>query len=178
MLAIFMLVALLQPLWTPRADAFLRPPVSGIVSSRFGWRIHPLAGVGRHHGGVDIAAPLGTLVRPARAGRVAFVGWRAGYGLCVDVAHESGWRTRYAHLSAVAVRTGESVTVTRLLGLVGATGAVTGAHLHFEVAYRQQTLNPLPWLRREPPAIDWTGVTTAVQQLHQAAHNFALLQRR
>ena len=102
----------------------------------------------RFHSGIDIPAPICTPVAAARAGRVVWAGWRdGGWGTEVTIAHRSGVRTIYAHLSRVAVRLGEHVETGETVGLVGATGDATGPHLHFEVRVRGAAVDPLGALR-------------------------------
>lgn len=112
-------------------------PISGHITSRYGWRW------GRLHAGIDIAAPRGTLVKAAAAGRVTCAGWRPGYGLYVSVQHENGWRTAYAHNARLYVHSGQWVPAGHVLAAVGATGNATGNHLHFEVVLSGGRVDPL-----------------------------------
>jgi murein DD-endopeptidase MepM/ murein hydrolase activator NlpD len=121
-------------------------PVAGRVSSEYGVRTHPITGEQRLHAGLDIAARTGTPVGAAEAGVVRRAGRAGGYGLLVEVEHAGGLATRYAHLSRIAVSTGQRVTRGQLLGAVGSTGASTGPHLHFEVRVRGAPQNPRAWL--------------------------------
>ena len=95
------------------------------------------------HAGIDLPAPLGTPVYSARSGQVVWADWRDGWGLLVTVAHGSGERTMYAHLSRIDVRVGVWVAQGVRVGRVGATGHATGPHLHFEVRVRNASVNPL-----------------------------------
>ena len=102
----------------------------------------------RFHAGIDLPAPRGTPVYAARSGEVVYAGWRAGgYGYLVTIAHGSGERTMYAHLSRIDVRVGVRVAQGVRVGLVGATGDATGPHLHFEVRLRGAAIDPRPALR-------------------------------
>ena len=116
--------------------AFLRAPLEFTrVSSRFNlYRRHPILNRMRAHRGVDYAAPVGTPVKAAGSGKVAFVGIKGGYGKVVELAHPGGVRTVYGHLSAFArgLRPGQSVSQGQLIGKVGMTGLATGPHLHYE----------------------------------------------
>lgn len=104
------------------------------ISSLFGWRTHPIFGDRRFHAGTDIAAPTGTPVLAAKAGTVSTADYLGGYGLTVILRHDDGSQeTRYAHLSQLMVRPGESVQQGDVIGLVGSTGNSTGPHLHFEL---------------------------------------------
>jgi peptidoglycan hydrolase-like protein with peptidoglycan-binding domain len=98
----------------------------------------------RFHAGIDLPAPLGARVAAAGPGRVAWAGWRSGgWGLLVTIAHASGVRTMYAHLSRVDVRVGEHVPAGFQVGLVGASGHASGPHLHFELRLRGAAIDPL-----------------------------------
>jgi murein DD-endopeptidase MepM/ murein hydrolase activator NlpD len=112
-------------------------PTQGTISSHFGWRW------GRMHEGVDIAAKTGTEILAADSGMVSFTGWNGGYGYLVKVDHGGGKETRYAHLSKIAVKTGQTVTKGDVIGYVGSTGISTGPHLHFEVRIDGVAKNPL-----------------------------------
>ena len=127
---------------SPQSPVSLARPISAPVGDRFGFR-----GV-RLHAGLDFPAPYGATVRAARSGTVALVGFDpGGFGSYVVVAHDSGVRTLYAHLSSVTVRQGRYVSRGRRVGGVGATGAATGPHLHFEVTSRGANVDPLRALR-------------------------------
>jgi murein DD-endopeptidase MepM/ murein hydrolase activator NlpD len=103
-------------------------PADGILTSGFGWRW------GRMHQGIDIAAPTGTPVWAASSGVVEYAAWNSGgYGNLVEIRHADGTITRYAHLSAIYVQEGQSVSQTQVIGAIGSTGFSTGPHLHFEV---------------------------------------------
>jgi murein DD-endopeptidase MepM/ murein hydrolase activator NlpD len=117
-------------------------PAGGRVTSKFGWRRDPFTGAATFHKGVDVAMAYGTEVKAAAAGRVVFAGERGGYGNMVIVEHAGGQQTRYAHLSAGAVQTGDTVDAGQVIGRVGSTGRSTGAHLHFEVLDHGQAVDP------------------------------------
>ncbi|MGW3632734.1 M23 family metallopeptidase, partial [Streptomyces sp. NPDC005122] len=86
-----------------------------------------------YHTGVDFVVPTGTTVRSVAAGTVVSAGWGGAYGNQVVVQHADGRYSQYAHLSALSVSAGQTVTAGQRLGLSGATGNVTGPHLHFEI---------------------------------------------
>lgn len=122
----------------PASPIRLAPPVPAAPTDGFGPRGN------RFHSGLDYPCPMGTPVTAAGAGRVVFAGWDAGgFGNLVVVAHGSGVKTLYAHLSSIAVRRGHSVSTGSALGRVGSTGASTGPHLHLEVRIRGAAVNPL-----------------------------------
>lgn len=104
------------------------------ITSLFGWRVHPIAGVLRFHSGTDLGAPLGTPVLAAYAGRVAIADFLGGYGLSVALQHQKKTQeTLYAHLSEVFVKPGQWVKQGDVIGRVGETGTATGPNLHFEL---------------------------------------------
>lgn len=108
------------------------------ISSLFGWRTHPITGEQRFHSGTDLAAPLGTPVLAAYAGKVAIADFLGGYGLAIALDHNKGTQeTVYGHLSEIFVKPGEWVKQGMVIGRVGSTGLSTGPHLHFE--FRQFT---------------------------------------
>lgn len=113
------------------------------ITSGFGMRRHPILGQWRSHLGVDMAAPSGSPVLSPGAGTVRSAGWQGGYGLTVTVEHANGIVTRYAHLSGVAVSSGQRIGKGAVIGLVGSTGRSTGAHLHYETWVNGQPVNPL-----------------------------------
>lgn len=117
-------------------------PVGGVVSSSFGPRRDPFNGVTRLHDGVDIAAPAGTPVTAAAGGKVIFSGAAAGYGNMVEIAHDNGIVTRYAHTASNLVALGDEVRLGQSIALVGNTGRSTGAHLHFEVRKDGKPIDP------------------------------------
>jgi hypothetical protein len=101
----------------------------------------------RFHAGIDLTAFFGTPVNAAAAGRVAWTGWRGGWGKLVVIVHDHGVRTLYAHLSRIDVRLRQRVAAGSTIGRVGATGHATGPHLHFEVRVRGAAVDPLTALR-------------------------------
>lgn len=127
--------------------AFLRSPVDfSRVSSRFNlFRRHPVLNTVRAHRGVDYAAPTGTPIKAAGAGRVAFVGTKGGYGKVIELQHANEVKTLYGHLSNFArgLRKGERVDQGQVIGYVGMTGLATGPHLHYEYLVRGKHQDPL-----------------------------------
>ncbi|MEO7521962.1 MAG: M23 family metallopeptidase, partial [Gemmatimonas sp.] len=116
--------------------AFLRAPLAfRRISSVFGRRKHPILGIWRAHQGTDYAAAAGTPVRALGNGTVAFAGWKGGYGRVVEMRHRNGYLTRYGHLQGFApgIKKGATVSISRTIGYVGASGLATAPHLHFEV---------------------------------------------
>lgn len=115
-------------------------PLEGTITSPFGWRR------GGFHYGLDIAAPMGTPVFAAADGTVVFNDYRGTYGLLVEIEHGPEWKTRYAHNSEVLVQSGQKVFRGEIIARVGSTGNSTGPHVHFEIIYRDERLNPVKYL--------------------------------
>ncbi len=118
------------------------PITAGWHSSNFGYRIDPFNGKNSFHTGVDFVAPPGTAVFAAAGGVVSGAELHQEYGNMVDVDHDNGLTTRYAHLSKYKVKIGDVVMKGQILGEVGSTGRATGPHLHFEVREKGVPLNP------------------------------------
>ena len=117
----------------------------------WGWRYSESKGAWRMHTGVDLAAPQGTPVLAAKAGRVALVQSLGGYGNTVLLDHGDGVETLYAHLQQALVREGDWIGQGAQLGTVGTTGAATGPHLHFELRNRAQALQAIDPTPHLPP---------------------------
>ena len=120
-------------------------PVSGGISSGFGYRIHPIFHVRKFHTGVDISAGYGAPIRAADGGRVIYATWMSGYGNTSIIDHGNGISTLYAHQSRILIG-GGAVTKGQVIGYVGSTGYSTGPHLHFEVRVNGNPVNPLSYL--------------------------------
>jgi murein DD-endopeptidase MepM/ murein hydrolase activator NlpD len=101
------------------------------------------------HPAIDIRAPLGSEIRPVAAGVITLVEReKYGYGNYVEVDHENGYTSLYAHMDTIGVESGQKVTTETVLGTVGLTGHTTGPHLHLEVRYNGRYINPLVYLAR------------------------------
>ena len=124
---------------------FAQPVDGARLTSVFGRRRHPVYGNVRMHTGVDFAAAHGTPVHSTAPGRIAFIGWRGGYGRVVEIANGAETLTRYAHLSVVPedLAEGQLVSAGDTVGLVGATGTTTGPNLHYEVLVDGRPTDPL-----------------------------------
>ncbi len=135
--------------------AFLKAPVQfSRISSVFNpRRKHPVLNTIRAHRGIDYAAPRGTPIRSAGAGRVQFRGVKGGFGNVVEIAHSGGVVTRYGHMSRFAngLSRGQKIDQGQVIGYVGSTGLATGPHLHFEYIERGVYLDPQKAMRRAEP---------------------------
>ncbi len=117
-------------------------PVHGRISSRYGYRNHPIYRRRMMHTGLDIAARSGTPIRAALGGRVKFVGWKGGYGRTVILEHPNGYETLYGHCSKITCSNGQTVKRGDQIAKVGTTGVSNGPHVHFEVKKDGKRVNP------------------------------------
>jgi murein DD-endopeptidase MepM/ murein hydrolase activator NlpD len=129
------------------AKKFLvRKPVAvGMVTSPFGWRVHPLLHYKELHTGVDWGAPMGTPIFAAGNGVIEEIGLKGGYGKYVRVRHADGYETAYGHMTAFArgLDVGSRVRQGQVIGFVGSTGLSTGSHVHFEIIVNDRFVDPM-----------------------------------
>lgn len=114
----------------------------GMVTSGYGYRVHPITGEKNLHRGIDLAAAAGTPIKAIQDGRVVSAGEAGGYGLCVVIEDENGYQSRYAHCASLSVAAGQEVKRGDVIATVGNTGQSTGPHLHLEVLLNGEYLNP------------------------------------
>ncbi|MDE6310437.1 MAG: M23 family metallopeptidase [Muribaculaceae bacterium] len=126
------------PAIPPISEKYLRTVASG-----YGTRIDPVYGTTRFHEGLDFSAPPGTPVYATGDGTITTAGWESAYGNMVEINHGYNYTTRYAHLSEIDVRPGQTIHRGDLIGKVGNTGKSTGPHLHYEVRLKGQPQNPV-----------------------------------
>lgn len=139
-LNLYRIAAQKAPFATPVKSAFR-------FTSGFGYRRDPKTGGRRMHNGVDFAASSGTPLYSTADGVVVHAGWSAGYGRLVKIQHEFGIETRYAHLSKLRVKVGQRVSRGDRIGDMGASGRVTGVHLHYEVRVGGRAVNPMTYIK-------------------------------
>jgi murein DD-endopeptidase MepM/ murein hydrolase activator NlpD len=126
--------------------SLMKTPINGArLSSGFGVRRHPILGYSKMHKGTDFAAPTGTPIMAAGDGVIAKAGVMGGYGNYIRIKHSDGYDTAYAHMSRFTkgMRGGARVRQGQVIGYVGSTGRSTGPHLHYEVLFRGQHINPM-----------------------------------
>ena len=125
-------------------------PISGPITSPFGWRIHPIFKSRIFHSGIDIGGPNGGAIQASNDGKVIYSGWYGGYGKCVILDHGvvngQPSTTLYAHMSSIAVSNGQMVTKGQTIGREGSTGYSTGPHCHFEVRVNGKPTNPMNYI--------------------------------
>lgn len=121
-------------------------PVTGTITSNFGYRGNPIGGGTGFHEGLDIAVDYGTPVRSTASGKVSMAGWVDGYGNLVEIDHGNGFVTRYGHNSMLLVVQGQEVKAGDIISLAGSTGRSTGPHVHYEVRVNGTPTDPLLFL--------------------------------
>jgi murein DD-endopeptidase MepM/ murein hydrolase activator NlpD len=112
------------------------------MASGYGWRIDPVYRSRRFHAGMDFTAPTGTDIYATGNGTVQSAGWKQGYGNTVEINHGFGYITLYGHMHKIKVKAGQKVKRGDVIGLVGNTGKSTGPHLHYEVHFKGEVMNP------------------------------------
>ena len=124
-------------------------PMYGVVEARFGYDGRRLElGAQPFHKGIDISNGVGTPVKAPQDGVVVSFGWNGTYGLAMQVQHNFGWSTYYAHLSGAAVKVGDKVKKGQTIAFVGMTGLTTGSHLHYEIHLNGTPVDPARYLGR------------------------------
>ncbi|SHK15478.1 M23 family metallopeptidase [Paramaledivibacter caminithermalis] len=118
-------------------------PVNGKITSKFGYRIHPISNRRQFHKGIDIANKSGTNITSAGSGIVTYSGWNGGYGNVIIISHGYGYKSVYAHNKKNLVKVGERVKQGQVIAKLGNTGKSTGPHVHFEVHYKGKQIDPL-----------------------------------
>ncbi|MEZ3524115.1 MAG: M23 family metallopeptidase [Muribaculaceae bacterium] len=126
------------PAIQPVSEKSLRAMASG-----YGYRRDPIYGTAKFHEGMDFSAPVGTPVYATGDAKVQSAGWHSGYGNLIELDHGYQYLTRYAHLSEILVRPGQTVHRGDMIGRVGNTGKSTGPHLHYEVRLNGVPQNPV-----------------------------------
>ncbi|WP_372612150.1 DUF5930 domain-containing protein [Aquicoccus sp.] len=139
-LNLYRIAAEKAPFAVPVKDAYR-------FTSEFGYRRDPKTGGRRLHEGVDFAGPVGTPLHATADGVVTHAGWSSGYGRLVKIKHDFGIETRYAHLSKINVKSGQRVSRGDRIGDMGASGRVTGPHLHYEVRIGGKAVNPMTYIK-------------------------------
>ena len=122
-----------------------KPLPNGRLNDGFGWRVHPVLHVRKHHNGVDYDAPIGSPIVAAGDGTVELISSQKGYGKYVRIRHQGGYSTTYAHLSAEAkgLKVGQHVKQGEVIAYVGSTGYSTGPHLYYELKVGDHYVDPL-----------------------------------
>lgn len=133
----------------------------------FGWRIHPIYHRRIFHKGVDLPGNVGDPIYATGDATVESIDTRnsrKGYGRQVLLNHEFGYKTRYAHLNKVFVKPGEKIVRGQLIGELGRSGGVTGPHLHYEVIYRGQVVNPINYFNKNMTTEEYERIMAEIRE--------------
>jgi len=126
----------------------LKPVNIPCCSSGYGWRNDPILGIRKFHEGLDFSAAHGEQIRATASGIVLEAGRAGHYGKYVKINHGGGLETRYAHASKLLVKKGDLVSKGEVIALVGNTGRSTGPHLHYEIRFKGNSLDPRKYLKK------------------------------
>lgn len=129
----------------PSESGFLRP-VSGRITSHFGYRTNPVTGEYKLHKGIDYAGNYGDDIKASKSGVVEYSGWISGYGKTIILGHGNGVQTLYPHAQELYVNSGETVSQGEVIAAVGSTGNSTGPHLHFEIRINGEAVDPINYI--------------------------------
>lgn len=130
-------------------ESFLFPLPAGwgaVITSSYGYRIHPITGNYSFHNGVDLAIGQGTPIYACKSGYVTTSTYNYVWGNYVTINHMDGFSTLYAHMTHYTVSAGDYVEQGEIIGYVGSTGYSTGPHLHFTIYYNGSTVNPMDYI--------------------------------
>ena len=127
-------------------EGWLCPVPWYVLTSPFGWRIHPIYGDSRFHSGVDLACSEGTPIYATRSGQVTAASWNGSMGYYVQINHGDGYASIYMHMTHYVVSSGDYVSQGEVIGYVGSTGDSTGDHLHFGISYWGEYVNPMAYI--------------------------------
>ena len=130
----------------PEGSGEMIYPITGPITSEFGWRTHPIFGDSRFHSGLDIGGDYGMEIKAARGGVVSHAGWIDGYGNTIMIDHGGGLVTLYGHNQSLAVSVGATVKQGQVIAYCGSTGNSTGPHCHFEVRLNGEPVSPYDYL--------------------------------
>lgn len=130
----------------PNLPPFIAPIKDYIITSGFGYRIHPITNTRRFHSGTDFAADYDTPVLASNYGKVVYAGWLSGFGNTVVLSHAEGVYTLYGHNNKLNVQEGEIVQQGDVIALVGSTGDSTGPHCHFSMWINDELVDPVAHL--------------------------------
>lgn len=117
------------------------------ISSPFGMRNHPVNGKLKLHSGIDLRMPINSPIIASKDGIVIMSSYNGDYGNCVEIDHEDGYKTLYAHLNSMKVSKGDEVKEGEIIGYAGRTGNSTGVHLHFEIINEGKYNNPVFYVK-------------------------------
>jgi len=127
---------------------FKSPLIHFVMGSAFGFRIDPFSGETTLHSGIDLNVPKGTSLYPIKEGIIYKTGVLENYGLYIIINHEGGYSSLYGHLDQILVSENDEVKLDQIIAKTGNTGRSTGPHLHLELRYNNQPIDPVPLIRQ------------------------------
>ena len=130
----------------PSSGGWVTPCSYTVLTSAYGWRVHPITGKESFHNGVDLANVTGTPIYAAKSGTVTVATYNGVYGYYVQINHGDGFSSLYGHMTHYIVGVGQSVSAGQVIGYMGSTGWSTGSHLHFTIYYNGGTVNPMNYI--------------------------------
>ncbi len=136
--------------------------------SGFGYRIHPVYKFKKFHAGMDFPARVGTPIQAPGDGTVIETGWHQGYGNCVKISHGFGYTTLYGHMSKITVRQGEKIKKGQKVGEVGDTGLSTAPHLHYEVHFKGNPINPINFCMDGLTPVEYQQLVNGANKANQS----------
>ena len=120
------------------------------INDKFGVRKHPILGTYQMHSGIDMVDTYRDTVYATGDGIVQYAYWNYGYGRCIEIEHAFNFTSKYAHLHKILINKGDSVIKGQPIALMGATGEVTGQHLHYEISHNGKSVDPMPFVTCTP----------------------------
>jgi murein DD-endopeptidase MepM/ murein hydrolase activator NlpD len=138
------------------------------LTSGFGIRIHPIYKVGQFHPGIDFAAPMNTPIYATGDGVIDKAEYEGGYGNHVKINHGYGYKTLYGHMSSFTVKPGQKIKRGELIGYVGSTGFSTAPHVHYEVIYNGEQVNPVYYFFKDLTAEEYEKVLELASKENQS----------
>lgn len=144
------------------------------ISSKFGYRVHPVTKIRDFHAGLDLPAKFGTPIYAPADGVVEYAQTKGAYGNFLLIGHNYGFKTAYGHLSRFAVKYGDYVSKGDIIAYIGSTGRSTGPHLHYELRYLNKWLDPYPFvlwdgkdidvMKDQERKVNWIGALKQIQK--------------
>ena len=156
-----------------------KPLKKSRVSSKFGYRIHPIPKRKQFHRGLDLAAPMKTPIRATADGIVEHVQPKniGDYGRVIRLSHNYGFKTTFGHMSKTYVKLGDVVKKGQIIGLVGTSGRSSGPHLHYEIRYASTLLSPKNFIKwnldtydsifKNERKVEWESLISLIKDQHQ-----------
>lgn len=152
----------------------LGPPLDTIaINNGYGVRKHPIHGKWQMHSGIDLMDSWRDTIYATGSGKVGVAKWNFGYGRYIQINHAFNFTSTYAHLSKLFIKRGENVVKGQAIGMIGSSGMVTGQHLHYEISYDGEAIDPLPYITCKPIKVTATMYHPVKEQCDDTPLNTA-----